>query len=88
MFAIHALVAETGLPPVWLQITLSVLTVLGTLALAVAAVYGEWLKNRFLPARLAIQLGSGLGHYFPAMKRYYFCLKVRNKVGRSPATAA
>jgi hypothetical protein len=79
MFAIYGLVAETGLPPVWLQVTLSVLTVLGAFALAVAAVYGEWLKNRFLPARLAIRLSSDLGHYLPGMKRYYFGLKIRNR---------
>jgi len=85
VFAIDVPIPEPGLPPVWFQVTQSVLLiltsmlmVLSTLALAVEAVYGEWLRNRFLPARLAITLDSDLGHYIERANRYYFHLKIQN----------
>jgi len=78
VFASQVLTAECGLPPVWLQVVLSILMILSTLALAIVAVYGDYLKGKWWPARLRIGLASDCGHFLPNVNRQYVHLRVQN----------
>lgn len=85
MLATDLLIAESGLPPVWFQETQSVVVILtsiliagGTLALFFAAICGELLRNKYMPAKLQISLDSKRGHYIPNMGRYYYHVQIRN----------
>jgi len=66
----------------------AVFTALGTVGVALFAIYGDWFKDRLVGPRLSVSFFDPKGDqtfYGSGAKAYFYHLKVKNKSGRSAA---